>query len=58
MFIKKIKLEEDPKYYETQSKEYAKQLHLAKMKIQKILIKCIMYTSKKSDKDREIDVNK
>jgi len=58
MFIKKIKLEEDSKYYESQSKEYAKHLHLAKMKIEKILIKCIVYSSKKTDRDREIDIKR
>ena len=57
-FIKKIKLEEDPKYFETQSKEYTKQLQLAKMRIEKILVKSILWTSKKSDKDRDIDVKK
>jgi hypothetical protein len=58
MFIRKIKLEEDPKYFETQSKEYTKQLHLAKMKIEKILVKCILYTAKKVDKERDLDINK
>lgn len=46
LFIKKLKLVEDPKYLEGQNKEYANLLKACKIKIEKIILKTIQYVSK------------
>jgi hypothetical protein len=56
LFIKKLKLVEDPKYFESRNKEYAKLLLSCKMKIEKIMKKTILYSNIKDKKNsKEID---
>jgi hypothetical protein len=62
MFIKKIKLVEDPEYYATRSKEYVKVLKATKSKLEKIILKTLFYASLNKDAknkkgDGEIDIN-
>jgi hypothetical protein len=59
LFIRKLKIEEDPTYYETQSKEYTKLLSKAKMKIEKIIQKTIIYAHKNMNVESELpNINK
>jgi hypothetical protein len=62
LFIKKIKLVEDPKYYESRSKEYVKLLKATKAKLEKIMLKTLLYASiskdgKKKSQNKDIDIN-
>jgi hypothetical protein len=62
LFIKKIKLVEDPEYYASRSKEYVKVLKATKAKLEKIILKTLLYASlnkdaKKKKGDGEIDIN-
>ena len=57
LFIKKLKLVEDPKYYESRSKEYAKLLKSSKAKIEKIIMKTILFTSLKDGKKSNIELD-
>jgi hypothetical protein len=55
---KKIKIDEDPDYYLSQSKEYAKLIKRAKAKIENIIGKTMLFTSKNIDDSMRKDIGK
>jgi hypothetical protein len=48
-YIKKIKLVEDPKFLENQNKEYAKLLKSCQNKIEKIIVKTLIFSNPDSN---------
>jgi hypothetical protein len=48
-YIKKIKLVEDPKFLESQNKEYAKLLKVCQNKIDKIVLKTVLFSNPESN---------
>ncbi len=50
-FIKKVKIEEDPKYYTSQSKEYSQLLKSTKTKLEAIIKRGMGFVNKSREKN-------